>query len=279
MSRLLAFLAAALVSLVALTAEVRSSFPQDEKTDVFSGRVEAAEIVEIRARATGFLRKVHFKEGEEVKAGQLLFEIDPQPFEVEVRRAQAVVKQMQARKEAQENTVNRLRELVKRAAVSREEYNKAAKDLAEAEAGLEVARATLDFAQIQLEFTKVRAPISGRVGQSRLSAGNLVKADDTSEAMMLTTIVSNDRVYVYFDIDERAALRMQRQAQERKSKEVPVAIQLLDEKDFARKGKIDFVDNRINPKTGTLRVRAVIANTDGLLISGMSVRLRVGEAK
>src|SRR5262245_41682453 len=143
MSRILVCLAAVFVSSAALIAEERSSLEKDPKVDVYAGRVEAAETAEIRSRASGYLRKIAFKEGEQVKAGQLLFEIDPLPFEVEVKRAQATVRQMQARKEAQESTVNRLRELVDKAVVSREEYNKAFKELVEAEAAMEAAKASL----------------------------------------------------------------------------------------------------------------------------------------
>jgi len=239
----------------------------------FTGRTEAATRVDLRARVIGYLLTTAFQEGAEVKKGDVLFEIDPRPYQAELEKAQAGLLVAEARFKLADADHKRMTALLARKAVSQDEVDKTVAGRVEAEAGVRLARASLDAARLNLDFTRVHAPIDGRVGRRLLDPGNLVKADDT----ILATLVTREPIYVYFDADERTVLHLRRSLREgeRKSEKHPVRVGLADEKGFSHRGVVDFTDIRINPNTGTLRMRAVLPNKEGLLMPGLFVRVRL----
>jgi RND family efflux transporter MFP subunit len=237
----------------------------------FTGKTDAVFSVDVRARSTGYLEKVHFKDGDEVKEGDLLFEIDPRPYQADLARAEATLNQSEAHFSRLDADFHRAKNLYSRNSIGREEYDKIQGDRAEAEAMVGIARATRDLAKLSLGFTKITAPIAGRLSRRMVDPGNLVKADDT----ILTSIVSLDPMYVYFDVDERTLLRIRRLVREgrvktRQEAEVPVLVALSDEEGFPHKGTINFSDNKVDPNTGTLRVRGIIENPP---LKGRSMRV------
>jgi RND family efflux transporter MFP subunit len=238
----------------------------------FTGRTEAVSTVELRARVSGYLTSVAFKDGAEVKQGELLFEIDPRPYQAELDRAAATVTLAQAQLKQAQTDLNRAKTLMERAVMSREDYDKALGQVQVAEAGVKAAQAGREIAALNLSWTKVTAPIAGRISRRLVDPGNLVKADET----VLGRIVSTDAMYVYFDMDERTYLNL-RQARPRPvgGEALPVAIGLANEEGYPRKGKIDFVDNRVDATNGTVRMRAALPNADGLLVPGLFARVRV----
>jgi RND family efflux transporter MFP subunit len=236
----------------------------------FTGRTEALATVELRARVSGYLVNVNFKDGAEVKRGEVLFEIDPRLFQAELEKSEAGRALGMARLTRVEAELKRAEILAAKGAMSQEEYRKLKADQAEATAEVRSATAGREVAMIHLNFTKVTAPISGRIGRRLLDVGNLVKEDAT----LLGTLVSQDPMYVYFDMDERTALRLRRM-KVNDSKAISVSMGLVDEKGFPRQGTLDFTDNRLNPTTGTLRLRAAFANSDRLMLPGMFVRVRL----
>jgi RND family efflux transporter MFP subunit len=243
----------------------------------FTGFTDAVFNVEVRARVTGYLIKKHFQDGADVRKGDMLFEIDPRPYEAELERAEATLTQNEARLKRLDADLGRARSLRARDNISREEYDRTVGDHAEAEASVEVARAGRDLAKLNVEFTKVRSPISGRLSRGLLSVGNVVNADVTP----LVTIVSVDPIHVYFDIDERTLLRLRRLVREgkirsRQEAEVPVLAGFSDENGFPHVGKINFSENRLDASTGTLRVRGVIANPGPrAVVPGTFVKIRL----
>jgi RND family efflux transporter MFP subunit len=242
-----------------------------------TGRIEAVKTVELRARVTGYLNHINFKEGSTVKEGDVLFEIDPRPYEAQLARAAASVTQGTARLNRMRADTQRALAMRSRNAIGREEFDKIVGDRDESAAGVESSRADRDLAQLNLDFTKVRAPIAGLVSRQYIDAGNLVKADDT----LLTVIVSHDKMYAYFDVDERTLLRLRRMMQDGllpadpTEAKMPVKMGLADEEGFPHTGEINFVDNRLDATTGTLRLRARFDNPHGLLTPGLFVRIRV----
>lgn len=253
---------------------VRKTVTDYEET---TGRVEPVRSVEVRARATGYLQKVNFLEGSEVKEGEVLMEIDPRPYQAEFDRAEANVTQAEAHLTRLKSDYERATVLRGRDAIGREEFDKVSGDRNEALAAVQVAKAARDLAHLNLEFTKVKAPISGLVSRKFIDVGNLVKADETS----LTTIVTQDPMFAYFDVDERTLLRLRRLMQEGVLPSSPgtsgimVEMGLADEDGFPHRGKIDFVDNRLDNNTGTLHMRCVFPNPKRLLTPGLFVRFRV----
>jgi RND family efflux transporter MFP subunit len=245
----------------------------------FTGRTEAVDTVDIRARVSGYLDKVHFKEGEEVREGDLLFEIDPRPYQAEFARTEANLIQVEAHLRRLDADFSRARHLLPKRAISQEEFDKMGGDRAEAEAAVGVAKASVDVAKLNLKFTKVYSPVAGRISRHLIDRGNLVKADDT----LLTTIVSLDPMYAYFDIDERTLLKLRRLGggalKPVAEKDMPLQLGLADEDDYPHVGKIDFVDNRVDPNTGTLRVRGIFSNPDRILTPGLFVRIHVPISK
>jgi membrane fusion protein, multidrug efflux system len=242
----------------------------------FTGQTMAVETIEIRARVSGYLEKSHFKDGDLVTAGMPLFEIDERPYRAEFDRASATQAQSQAHLDRMKRQQERANRLFEKKAISQEDFDTAAFDRAEAEATVAAANATKETAELNLGFTKISSKINGRIGRRMVDPGNLVQADTTP----LTTIVSLDPIYAYFDVDERTLLRLRRTMEQEHteaaiSSEVPVEVTLADEESAPVWGKINFLDNQVDAGTGTLRARAVIQNAKGMLSPGLFVRLRV----
>lgn len=242
----------------------------------FTGQTEAVKSVEIRARVTGYLKSVNFRHGAEVKKGDLLFEIDPPYYEAEAARADGVVAEAEARLKRLVNEFDRAKKLHASGVMQKEQYDLAEGDLKEADATLRSAKASLKIANVNLGYCQVKAPIDGLMSRPFIDPGNLVKADET----MLTRVVSQDPMWVYFDLDERTMLRLRRLAQQQVADtsadvKLPVQLGLADEQGYSREGQLDFEDNRLDPSTGTLRVRAVFDNKDRLLSPGLFVRVRL----
>jgi RND family efflux transporter MFP subunit len=234
----------------------------------FTGRTAASKAVELRARVSGYLTQVAFKDGSEVKEGDLLFEIDPRPYRADLEKAEAGVAQAQARLKQAEIHYQATRNLAAHKTVGPAELDLAAGRRDEAEAGLRAARAALDAARLNLGFTQVHAPMAGRVGRRLLDPGNLVKADETH----LATLVAPDPLYVYFDLDERTLLRLPKG---KLKAALPVAVGLAGEEGLPHQARIDFVDNQVDAAKGTVRVRAALPNPGGRLRPGQSARVRV----
>jgi RND family efflux transporter MFP subunit len=247
--------------------------------DEYTGRLEAVESVEIRARVNGYLQSVHFTDGAIVKKGALLFVIDPRPYQAELNRAKAQLEQVIARFERTQKDFARAQQLVKSRAMSQEEVDTRAADQREAQQAVQAARAAVEAARLNVEFTQVKAPISGRISRHLVTEGNLINGG-TADSTLLTRIVSLDPLYGYFDVDERAFLkytRLWRNGTRPGSREVniPVDLGLADETGFPHQGQLDFIDNRLDPNTGTMTGRAVFPNPDQALISGLFARTRL----
>ncbi|MCI0461702.1 MAG: efflux RND transporter periplasmic adaptor subunit [Gemmataceae bacterium] len=245
----------------------------------FTARTAAVHSVEVRARVWGYLDKVNFKEGELVQKGDVLFEIDPRTYQAALAQAEGNLMAMQARLTRLDADLARAQRMVGQGAIAREEYDKIAGDRGEAVASLEALRAAVQQAKLDLEYTKVTAPVRGRVSREFVTVGNLIQSGQNG-GTPLTTIVSVDPMYAYFDVDERTVLRVRQLIREGKAKsaretEVPVALGLATDEGFPYQGTINFVDNQVNPKTGTLRVRGVFPNQDEALSPGMFARVRV----
>ncbi|MBD9356493.1 efflux RND transporter periplasmic adaptor subunit [Methylomonas albis] len=244
--------------------------------DEYTGRVEAVNAVDIRARVGGYLDKVNFTAGEKVKKGDLLFQIDPKPLKAQLNFAVAELERAKTKRELAKNDLSRAENLFKAKAISAEEYDGRNKGLREAAAAVESAEANVYTAKLNLEYAEIRAPINGRVGREMITAGNLVKADDT----LLTNIVSTDPVYVYVDADEQSVLKYRRHAQQHGKgsadlKGTPVELAVADETGFPHHGQLDYISPREEAATGTLTLRGVFANPDELLSPGFFARLRV----
>ena len=247
--------------------------------DEYTGRMESTESVEVRARVNGYLQSIHFKDGQIVKKGDLLFVIDPRPYQAEVDRVTAELQLAQARLELAKSDYARAQKLLEFRAISQEEADTRAATERQALQSVEAARANVNASKLNVEFTRVTAPISGRISRKLITEGNLINGG-TAESTLLTTIVSLDPVYCYFEADERSYLKYVRLARDGKQPSAreakqPVYLALADEKTFTRKGYIDFVDNRLDPKTGTMSGRAVFTNTDLSLTPGLFGRVRL----
>jgi len=259
--------------------EVQVSLPINAQvTDYedFPGRIAAVNAVEIRARVTGYLEKVNFRDGSNVTKGDLLFEIDARPYEAELARAEGNVVQSEGRLKRLEGDYERSQALLAKGAISDEEIARIVGDRTEARGALMVNKAARELANLNLLFTKVRAPLSGQISSRSIDPGNLVKADDTS----VTTIVSLDPIYATFDLDERSHLRLKKLIRENKiawspEEGLPVFLGLADEAGFPRTGKIDFADNHVDADTGTWRLRGRFDNSDHALTPGEFVRIRL----
>jgi RND family efflux transporter MFP subunit len=248
--------------------------------DEFSGRLASPETVEVRARVSGYINHVHFKEGSEAKQGDLLFTIDQRPYQAVVDRAKAELAAARARAELAQGEAKRAEGLVANKAISTDLFETRMKSATEANAVVRSAEAALTTAELDLEFTEVRAPISGRISNARITAGNLVTGGNTAGATLLTTIVSLDPIYCYIDADEASVLKYRQMYRDgvRKIPLIdPIAAEmgLGNEQGFPHKGKIDFVDNQLNPATGTIRARGVFPNADKLMSPGFFARLRI----
>jgi len=242
----------------------------------FTGRTSAIDSVVVRARVTGYLQKVCFKEGADVKAGDLLYEIDPRPYQATLDAAQGNVVAAEAKLVRLDAELERAKKLLEDKVVSQEGFDQAVSERAETAGTIAALRATVERAKLDLEFTRISAPIAGRTGQKGLGVGNLVMADDSA----LTTIVSMDPIHADFDVDERSVLLYRELIRQKKVKsareaDVAVTVGLSDEQGFPHEGYIDFVDNQLDATSGTIRARAVIANPEDALSPGLFVRIRV----
>jgi RND family efflux transporter MFP subunit len=240
----------------------------------FVGRSEPLESVEVRARVLGLIDKVHIEAGATVKKGDLLFTLDPRPYKAALELAEAEVKRAEAHLKLAEAGFQRMKKLAEIGTIAREELDKAVAERAEAEAAVTVARVKVETARLDLEGAHIAAPISGRTGRLLLTPGNYVAAGTTT----LTSIFSLDPMGVAFDVDEASYLRLQRRTGEGKLRarwgtDLPVEVRFND--NVPRRARVDFVDNRLDPTTGTLRMRAVLGNADGLLLPGMFAHVRL----
>ncbi len=243
----------------------------------YTGRLESKESVEVRARVSGWLDSIHFVEGVEVKEGDLLFTIDPRPYKMSAERASAEMLRAESRETQTKNEFERVKKLVATRAISEEDFETRGKAFTEAQASAQAAKAALEMANLDLAFTEVRAPISGRISRAVVTKGNLVSGGMAgSGATLLTTIVSTSPVYLYVDVDESASLRYRRLLASAKNEaRIPCEMAVGDEAGWPHKGVIDFIDNRVDPNTGTTKARAVFETKDGLLGPGFFARLRV----
>lgn len=244
--------------------------------DEFTGRIEAVNTVEVRARVSGYLEKVNFTAGAAVKKGDVLFVIDSKPFKAQLSYAVAELEQAKARKELAKNELARAENMLKAKGISTEEYDTREKGLRGATAAVESATAQVASAKLNLEFTEVRAPINGRISRELITAGNLVNGSG-GDATQLATIVSTNPVYVAVDVDERAILSYRREAQKqgRKLEGTKVELALSDEQGFPHAGRVDYVAPMENPVTGTVSVRGVFDNPNELLSAGFFARMRI----
>jgi membrane fusion protein, multidrug efflux system len=247
--------------------------------DEYSGRFEAVESVEVRARVSGFVDKVLFKDGQLVKAGDPLFTIDPRPFEIVSETAKADVARVKALVALAENEVERARPLLKSATVTERDFEQRVSNLSVARAQLQAADASRKAAELNLEWANVKAPISGRISDRKVDAGNLITGG-AANPTLLTTIVAIDPIHFVFDVSEADYLRYARLnlSGERASSrdfDNPVKIRLADEVDFKHDGTMDFVDNQLNARSGTMRGRAIVKNTDKLFQPGIFARLQL----
>ena len=240
-------------------------------SEEFSGRLEATDFVELRPRISGTVEQVHFRDGASVKKGDLLFSIDARPFEAELARAQSLLTAAKARQELARSELARAKTLLEAQAVSRQEYDQLASGARTSQADIQTAEAALRVARLNLGYAQVRAPIAGRTSRANITAGNLV--DDKT---VLTSIAGVGRVYAYFDSSERTYLQLKSAAAGDKAPKVRLG--LANEQGFPHAGTVDFIDNRLNPQTGAIRMRASFDNAKGQFTPGLAVKLRMESA-
>jgi len=255
--------------------------PVEEKEvvewDEFTGRTEAVETVEVRPRVSGHIQEVRFQSGALVKKGDVLFIIDPRWHQAEFKRREAELAQAKVRLENAEREAKRTTQLLTNRAISTEEAEARQARFQEANAGLLAAEAARDSAKLDLDFTDIRAPIDGRVSRALVTAGNYVSGL-AGGATLLTTIVTVDPIYVYADMDENSLLKFNSLARARQTSsedKIPVELQLADEGSFAQRGYIESFNNRLDPGTGSILLRAVFPNSDGRIVPGLFARIRV----
>ncbi|MBU9283536.1 efflux RND transporter periplasmic adaptor subunit [Burkholderia multivorans] len=242
--------------------------------DEFNGRVEAVDAVELRPRVSGYLQRIRYKEGDLVAQGAVLFEIDPRPYRIALDRAIAQQQRARAAEHLARVQLQRVQTLIDAHATSQEELDNARAAAEQARADLQAADAAVADAKLNLGFTEVRAPIAGRVGRALATPGNLARADDT----LLTTVVSQDPVYVYFDCDEQSYLRYNAQRADPAHRAIgadPVRVGLANETGFPHAGTVDFLDNRLDPQTGTIRARVRLPNADHTFTPGLYARVQL----
>ena len=237
------------------------------ETQEFSGRLEAVEEVEIRSRVSGYITAVNFKPGAEVKKGDLLFVIDPRPYQAEADRAGAAATAARARADLARLELQRAERLLLDKAIAQREFDEKAAAQKELDAHARAAQAQYEAARLNLAYTRITAPIDGRVSKAEITLGNLVDA-----SAVLTSIVSLDRLYASFDGDEQTYLRVGA----RRDREAVVKVGLVNEEGFPHEGKLEFVDNQLDARTGSVRMRATLANPDRALAPGLFARVQVG---
>jgi RND family efflux transporter MFP subunit len=246
----------------------------------YTARTAAVDSVEVRAHVWGYLDKVNFQEGALVKAGDVLFEIDPRTYRATLHQAEGNLASLESRVERLNADFERGRRLLRTGAIGREEYDKITGDRGEAAASRAALKAAVERARLDLGYTKVIAPISGRVSRYVVTVGNLIQAGDQNGGTLLTTVVSVDPMYAYFDVDEYTALRVRQLVREGKSDSprdggYPIWLGLANEEGHPHQGTINFVDNQVNPKTGTIRLRGVFPNKEQVLLPGLFGRVQV----
>ncbi len=252
--------------------------------DEYVGRFEAVETVELRARVSGYLTEVHVRDGQDVKKGDLLYTIDPRPFERAVALTRAELEQAQVKVANARLDVDRGRPLLDRKVISEKTFDDRESLVRDAEAQVKVVEARLKSAELDLSYTRVSAPVAGRLGRSVVTVGNWVSSGVTSGSPALSSIVSQNPIQIYFDVSEANALKYRRQSAARSAsggdrlEGLLVGVALPDETGFPHSGKLDFVDNRLDSGTATLRARAIIENPIGLFSPGMFGRVRVSAA-
>jgi len=241
------------------------------ETQEFSGRLEAVERVEIRSRVSGFITSVNFKPGSEVKKGDVLFVVDPRPYQAEATRAQAAAASARAKADLAKRELARAESLMADKAIARREFDEAAAGQKELEASAAAAQAQYEAARLNLAYTRVVSPIDGRVSKAEITIGNLV-----DPSAVLTSVVSLERIYASFDGDEETYLRVGARA--RDGAPVAVRVGLANEEGFPHEGTLEFVDNQLDTRTGSVRMRATFENKDGALVPGLFARVQLGAA-
>lgn len=248
--------------------------------DEYVGRFIAVNAVEVRARVSGYLEGVHFKDGQAVKRGDLLFTIDKRPFQNALAQTQAALAQAKSNLAYTESDLSRGQQLVKEKTITEQTFEQRSQAARNARASVSGAEAALRQAQLDLEFTELRAPINGRIGDRRVSPGNVVTGGNAGNTTLLATIVSADPIHFEFTFDEASFLRYERMSNgghdiASRGGGVKVELKLIDEQKFGHKGRMDFVDNVIDRSTGTIRGRALFDNPNGIFTPGMFARVRV----
>ncbi|HFX6962572.1 efflux RND transporter periplasmic adaptor subunit [Klebsiella oxytoca] len=246
--------------------------------DSFNGRIEAVESVQLRPRVSGYIDKVNYVDGQEVKKGEVLFTIDDRTYRAALEQAQATLARAKTQASLARSEANRTDKLINTNLVSREEWEQRRAAATQAQADIRAAQAAVDAAQLNLDFTKVTAPIDGRASRALITSGNLVTAGDS--ASVLTTLVSQKTVYVYFDVDESTYLHYQHLARSGQGASsnhlaLPVEIGLVGEEGYPHQGKVDFLDNQLTPSTGTIRMRALLDNAQRQFTPGLFARVRL----
>ena len=240
--------------------------------DEFIGRFDAVESVEIRARVSGTIERVAFQEGKEVRKGDLLFRIDPRPYQADLARAEAELAQARSTAVLAKSSLERSKALIAAEATTREDLESRTAGAERTSAAVSAARAAVTSARLNLAWTEVRSPIRGRVGRAEITVGNLVQAG----ASRLTSVVSLDPIYVYFDADERSYLKLVAHRGLAGNPRTPIVMGMADEDGtFPHHGYLDFIDNQLDPRTGTVRARALFANKDQRFAPGVFARLKV----
>jgi RND family efflux transporter MFP subunit len=258
---------------VVVTTPIRDSVTDYQD---FTGRLNALKTVDVRPRVSGYVKDAPFKEGDLVKEGELLFQIDPRTYAADYHQAEANLKQAEADRKLQERNVDRARRMIRGNAIGKEEYDQIMAGMEKSSATVGAMEAARDRAKLYLDFTRVTSPLTGRISRRMVDPGNLVNADNT----ILTTIVTVNPLYAYFDVDERTYLDLVNtsggeQASWFSALQYPVLMRLANEDQFTHAGTINFLDNRVNANTGTITMRGVFENTAGKLKSGLFVRLRL----
>ena len=252
-------------------------------TETYTGRFVAVEEVELRARVSGYIKSVHFEEGQKVKKGDLMFQIDPRPFDAEVKAAEARVKQAEARVQLAESNLKRVQTLVESGGVSKEEADIRASEFEQAKADKLAADADLEMAELDREFADVKAPINGIAGKFEVTPGNFISGG-TPSADLLATIVPHDPIHCYFEVDERRVLEFTRRffegdAPGREGERPIVEIAVSDNEEFEFSGPIDFSENQLDESTATMQLRALVENDSEFLTPGLFARVRVPMGK
>ncbi|MGO2154779.1 MAG: efflux RND transporter periplasmic adaptor subunit [Serratia proteamaculans] len=239
--------------------------------DAFNGRIEAVQSVQLRPRVSGYIDKVNYTEGDEVKKGQVLFTIDDRTYRAAREQAQAELVRARNQAALARSESGRTEKLIGSQAISTEVWEQRRSSAAQAQSNVLAAQAQFDLAQLNLDFTRVIAPIDGRASRAMITAGNLVTTGDS--ASVLTTLVSLDKVYVYFDVDEATFLRYQNDG--RRTAKLPVKVGLVGEDGYPHQGTVDFTDNQLNAGTGTIRMRALLENAERRFTPGLFARVQM----